>query len=123
MSAQSSYASLCKNSFGNGAKINLVVGTTSSKKNEGENGAEKSETAAIILGLNDEEMIDADDTDLTEWLSKLHLHHIWKKLNGLGVTEIEDMTLLDEEDLNSLDLKKIEIKKLRRAIAKLEESD
>ena len=119
MTAQSSHASLCKNTFGSGAKINLVVGTTSSKKN----GGEKSETAAIILGLNDEEMIDADDTDLTEWLSKLHLHHIWKKLNGLGVAEIEDMTLLDEEDLNSLDLKKIEIKKLRRAIAKLEESD
>lgn len=116
MSAQSSYASLCKNSFGNGAKINLVVGTTSSKKNEGENGAEKSETAAIILGLNDD-----DDTKLTQWLSKLHLDHIFKKLEELGVAEIEDMTLLDEEDLNSLDLKKVQMKKLKRAIAELEE--
>ena len=119
MTAQNTHASISQNSFGTGAKINLVVGTSSKK-----NGKEKSETAAIILGLNDDqEMIDGDDTDLTEWLSKLHLHHILKKLNGLGVAEIEDMTLLDEEDLNSLDLKKIEIKKLRRAISKLEESD
>jgi len=119
MTAQSTRATLSQNSFGSGAKINVVVGTSSKK-----NGREKSETAAIILGLNDDqEMIDADDTDLTEWLSKLHLHHIFKKLEELGVAEIEDMTLLDEEDLNSLDLKKIEIKKLRRAIAKLEESD
>ena len=119
MTSQSTHASISQNSFGKGAKINLVVGTSSKK-----NGKEKSETAAIILGLNnDEEMIDGDDTDLTEWLSKLHLHHILKKLEELGVAEIEDMTLLDEEDLNSLDLKKVQMKKLKRAIAKLEESD
>ena len=119
MTSQSTHASISQNSFGKGAKINLVVGTSSKK-----NGEKKSETAAIILGLNDDqEMIDADDTDLTEWLSKLHLHHFFKKLEDLGVAEIEDMTLLDEEDLNSLDLKKVQMKKLKRAIAKLEESD
>ena len=111
MTAQSSHASVCKNSFGNGAKINVVVGTTSKK-----NGEKRSETAAIILGLNDD-----DDTKLTEWLSKLHLDHILKKLEELGVAETEDMTLLDEEDLNSLNLKKIQMKKLKRAIAELEE--
>lgn len=111
MTAQSSHASVCKNSFGSGAKINVVVGTTSKK-----NGEKRSETAAIILGLNDD-----DDTKLTEWLSKLHLDHILKKLEELGVAETEDMTLLDEEDLNSLNLKKIQMKKLKRAIAELEE--
>ena len=114
MTAQNTHASISQNSFGTGAKINLVVGTSSKK-----NGKEKSETAAIILGLND----DNDDTKLTQWLSKLHLDHILKKLEELGVAEIEDMTLLDEEDLNSLDLKKVQMKKLKRAIAKLEESD
>ena len=114
MTAQNTHASISQNSFGTGAKINLVVGTSSKK-----NGKEKSETAAIILGLND----DDDDTKLTQWLSKLHLDHILKKLEELGVAEIEDMTLLDEEDLNSLDLKKVQMKKLKRAIAKLEESD
>ena len=105
MTAQSSHASVCKNSFGSGAKINVVVGTTSKK-----NGEKRSETAAIILGLNnDEEMIDADDTKLTEWLSKLHLDHILKKLEELGVAETEDMTLLDEEDFESLNLKKIQM--------------
>ena len=108
MTAQSSHASVSQNSFGSGAKINVVVGTSSKK-----NGREKSETAAIILGLND------DDTKLTQWLSKLHLDHILKKLEELGVAETEDMTLLDEEDLNSLDLKKIQMKKLKRAIAEL----
>ena len=111
MTAQSSHASVCKNSFGSGAKINVVVGTSSKK-----NGEKRSETAAIILGLNDD-----DDTKLTEWLSKLHLDHILKKLEELGVAETEDMTLLDEEDLNSLNLKKIQMKKLKRAIAELEE--
>ena len=111
MTAQSSHASVCKNSFGSGAKINVVVGTTSKK-----NGEKRSETAAIILGLNDD-----DDTKLTEWLSKLHLDHILKKLEELGVADTEDMTLLDEEDLNSLNLKKIQMKKLKRAIAELEE--
>ena len=115
MTAQSSHASVCRNSFGSGAKINVVVGTSSKK-----NGKEKSETTAIILGLNDdEEMIDLDDTKLTEWLTKLHLDHIFKKLEELGVAGTEDMTLLDEEDLNSLDLKKIQMKKLKRAIAEL----
>ena len=112
MTAQNTHASISQNSFGTGAKINLVVGTSSKK-----NGKEKSETAAIILGLND----DDDDTKLTQWLSKLHLDHILKKLEELGVAEIEDMTLLDEEDLNSLNLKKIQMKKLKRAIAELEE--
>jgi len=111
MTAQNTHASISQNSFGTGAKINLVVGTSSKK-----NGKEKSETAAIILGLNDD-----DDTKLTQWLSKLHLDHIFKKLEELGVAEIEDMTLLDEEDLNSLDLKKVQMKKLKRAIAELEE--
>ena len=54
MTAQSSHASVCRNSFGSGAKINVVVGTTSKK-----NGDKRSETAAIILGLND----DDDDTE------------------------------------------------------------
>ena len=112
MTSQSTHASISQNSFGKGAKINLVVGTSSKK-----NGREKSETAAIILGLND----DDDDTKLTQWLSKLHLDHILKKLEELGVAETEDMTLLDEEDLNSLNLKKIQMKKLKRAIAELEE--
>ena len=117
MTAQSSHASVCRNSFGSGAKINVVVGTSSKK-----NGKEKSETTAIILGLNDdEEMIDLDDTKLIEWLTKLHLDHIFKKLEELGVAGTEDMTLLDEEDLNSLNLKKIQMKKLKRAIAELEE--
>ena len=113
MTAQNTHASISQNSFGTGAKINLVVGTSSKK-----NGREKSETAAIILGLNDD---DDDDTKLTQWLSKLHLDHILKKLEELGVAETEDMTLLDEEDLNSLNLKKIQMKKLKRAIAELEE--
>ena len=111
MTAQNTHASISQNSFGTGAKINLVVGTSSKK-----NGREKSETAAIILGLNDD-----DDTKLIQWLSKLNLDHILKKLEELGVAETEDMTLLDEEDLNSLNLKKIQMKKLKRAIAELEE--
>ena len=50
MTAQNTHASISQNSFGTGAKINLVVGTSSKK-----NGKEKSETAAIILGLNDDD--------------------------------------------------------------------
>ena len=41
-------------------------------------------------------------------------------LRQTGAEEIEHMTLLDEEDLYSLNLKNIQMKKLHRAIAKIE---
>ena len=68
---------------------------------------EKEESQAITLHLQDSN----DDQTLTKWLSTLHLDHIYNKLKELGAEEIEDMTLLDEEDFNSLGLKNIQMKK------------
>ena len=113
MTTQAAVASMSKNSFGNGASISINVSNSSKKKKDNE---EKEESQSIALHLQDSN----DDQTLTKWLSTLHLDHIYNKLKELGVEEIEDMTLLDEEDLNSLDLKKIQMKKLKRAIANIE---
>jgi len=60
---------------------------------------------------------------LAQWLKKLRLDRIATKLRDLGVEDVQDTTLLDEEDLKSLNLKKIEMKNLLRGIAKLEENN
>tara|TARA_B100001123_G_scaffold442696_1_gene586896 strand:- start:809 stop:1147 length:339 start_codon:yes stop_codon:yes gene_type:complete len=112
MTTQAAAASMCKNSFGNGAKISINVSNSSKKKKDNE---EKEESQAITLNLHDDNVM-----TLPKWLSGLHLDHIFNNLKELGVEEIEDMTLLDEEDLNSLNLKKIQMKKLKRAIAHIE---
>ena len=112
MTTQAAVASMSDNSFGNGANIRIDVSNSSKKGNE-----EKVESQAITVNLHN------DDQTLTKWLSTLHLDHIYNKLKELAVEEIEDMTLLDEEDLNSLDLKKIQMKKLQRAIAKIADSN
>ena len=111
MTTQAAAASMCKNSFGNGASISINVSNSSKKKKDNE---EKEESQAITLHLHD------DDQTLAKWLSVLHLDHIFNNLKELGVEEIEDMTLLDEEDFNSLNLKKIQMKKLKRAINTIE---
>ena len=113
MTTQAAVATMNKNSFGNGAKISINVSNSSKKKKDNE---EKEESQSIALHLQDSN----DEQTLTKWLSVVHLDHIYNKLKELGVEEIEDMTLLDEEDLNSLDLKKIQMKKLKRAIANIE---
>ena len=113
MTTQAAAANMSKNSFGNGANISIKVCNSSKKKNDNE---EKEESQALTLHLQDSD----DDKTLTKWLNGLHLDHIYGKLKELGVEEIEDATLLDEEDLNALDLKKIQMKKLKRAIANIE---
>jgi len=115
MTTQSASANLSKNQFGDGAKISINV-TNSSKRKKGDE--EKVEDQAITLHFHDSD--DEKPPTLAKWLSIIHLDHIFNKLKELGVEEIEDMTLLDEEDLNSLDLKKIQMKKLKRAIANIE---
>tara|TARA_Y100001970_G_C14153835_1_gene814328 strand:+ start:958 stop:1305 length:348 start_codon:yes stop_codon:yes gene_type:complete len=115
MTTQAANASLCKNQFGDGAKISINVTNSSNKKKGRE---EKVENQAITLHLH--ESADEKPPTLTEWLSIIHLDHIFNKLKELGVEEVEDMNLLDEEDMNSLDLKKIQMKKLKRAIANIE---
>ncbi len=111
MTTQAAVASMSDNSFGNGAQISINVSNRSKKKKGNE---EKEESQAIAVNLRQ------DDETLTKWLGNLHLDHIFAKLKELGAEEIEDMTLLDEEDLNSLNLKKIQMKKLQRAIAQIE---
>ena len=110
MTTQAAAANLSKNNFGNGANISINVSNNSKKGDE-----EKSQAITLHLHESDDEK----PMTLAKWLSTLHLDHVYNKLKELGVEEIEDMTLLDEEDLNSLDLKKIQMKKLNRAIAKL----
>ena len=111
MTTQAAVATMNKNSFGDGAKISINVSNSSKKKKDNE---EKEESQAITVNLHQ------DDETLTKWLDHLHLDHIFAKLKELGAEEIEDMTLLDEEDFNSLGLKKIQMKKLKRAIANIE---
>ena len=111
MTTQAAVASMSKNSFGNGASISINVSNSSKKKKDNE---EKKESQSITVNLHENEQT------LTKWLSVIHLGHIYNKLKELGAEEIEDMTLLDEEDFNSLDLKKIQMKKLKRAIANIE---
>ena len=115
MTSQAAAASMCKNHFGNGAKINISVGTTAKKGDE----KPATTTAAISMEVDTEE----ETVTLAQWLKKLRLDRIDTKLRDLGAEDVQDMPLLDEEDLQSLDLKKIEMKKLKRAIAKLEETD
>jgi len=112
MTTQAAVANTNGNSFGDGAKISINVSTNSKKKMPNE---EKESSQAITLQFQNSE----EDKTLTKWLSAIHLDHIYNKLKELGVEEIEDTTLLDEEDLNSLDLKKIQMKKLKRAIANI----
>lgn len=114
MTSQAAAANFSKNTIGDGGHISINVTTTSKK-----NGKEKSESAATFINLNNED----HDTTLVEWLKKLRLDKIFTKLQDLGVEDVEDALLLDEEDLQSLDLKKIEMKKLMRAIAKLEQNN
>ena len=112
MSSQLASANLSKNKFGNGANISIKVTNSSKKGNE-----EKSQSSSMALVINDSD--DENNKTLVQWLTALHLFNIYNKLKELGVEDIEDMTLLDEEDLNSLELKKIKMKKLKRAIAKI----
>ena len=117
MTTQAANANLNKNQFGDGAKISINVSNSSRQPN-----IEKVKTQSIALEFRDR---DSDsDTEkqmtLTKWLSVLHLDNIYNKLKELGVEETEDMTLLDEEDFESLHLKKIQMKKLRRAILAIE---
>ena len=74
----------------------------------------------VAVALNIGDRNDDNAMTLVKWLSVLHLDHIFNNLKELGVEEIEDMTLLDEEDFNSLNLKKIQMKKLKRAINTIE---
>ena len=113
MTSQSAAANLNKNNFGEGAKVTITVSNSSKKGDEKKAGS--SSCAAIVINDSDDE----NNITLVKWLNNLHLDGICNKLEELGVSETEDMTLLDEEDLASLNLKKIEIKKLKRAIVKL----
>ena len=117
MTSQAAASSLCKNTFGNGASININVGTSSKKGGE----EKTSNTSASVTLINDND--DEHTPTLIEWLKKLRLDKILPKLQDIGVEDVEDATLLDEEDIQSLDLKKIEKKKLTRAIAKLSDSN
>ena len=110
MTTQTAEANLSKNSFGNGAKISINVSNNSKKGDK-----EKSQEIALRFQESDDEK----SITFAKWLNALHLDHVFDKLKELGVEDIEDMTLLDEEDFNSLNLKKIQMKKLNRAIAKL----
>ena len=115
MTTQAAVATMNKNSFGDGASISINVSNSSKKKKDNE---EKEESHAVALNIGDH----SDDNAMTlvKWLSLLHLDNIFNNLKELGVEEIEDMTLLDEEDFNSLNLKKIQMKKLKRAIDAIE---
>ena len=116
MTSQAAASSLCKNHFGSGASINIRVGTSAKKDDDKK---PSTTTAAISMEVDTEE----ETVTLAQWLKKLRLDRIDTKLRDLGAEDVQDMPLLDEEDLQSLDLKKIEMKKLKRAIAKLEETD
>ena len=119
MTTQIAASNISKNRFGNGAVVSVNVSNGSKKGKE-----KKKKTQTIALEFLDSDSdIDSDNEKqmpLTKWLSALHLDNIYNKLKELGVEETEDMTLLDEEDFESLNLKKIQMKKLRRAIAKIE---
>jgi len=106
--ASAASASLNKNQFGDGAKINVQVHAGSSTKKR------KPVSAAIIFNEEDE------DAPFAKWLKKMHLSRIFNQLDGVGVVAAEDLLLLDEDDLQELNLKKLELKKLRRAIATLQ---
>ena len=114
MTSQAAAANFCKNTIGDGGQITISVGTSSKK-----NGEEKSASSTTFINLDNED----HTTTLVEWLKKLRLDKIFTKLQDLGVEDVAHIILLDEEDLQSLDLKKIEMKKLMRAIAKHEQNN
>lgn len=53
----------------------------------------------------------------------MHLSRIFNQLDEVEVVDAEDLLLLEEDDLQGLNLKKIELIKLRRAIATLQEAN
>lgn len=113
--ASAASASLNNNEFGNGASINISVSNSTKNKD----GSGKSETQKIAVALEDTEQ----KTELALWLENAHLLQIAGALEAAGVTHPSDTLLLDEEDLAELDLKKVPMKKLRRAIDELRTSE
>ena len=113
--ATSAAAHLHGNDFGNGASVNICV-TNSTKHKDGSG---KSETREIAVALEDTE----PKTQLVLWLESTRLLQIAGALAELGVTHPSDTLLLDEEDLEELGLKKIQMKKLQRAICELRSSE
>ena len=117
MTTQIATSTIAKNQFGEGAVVSVNVSNSSKK---GKEKKKKIQTIALEFLDSDSDSDNEKQMPLTKWLSALHLDNIYNKLKELGVEETEDMTLLDEEDFESLNLKKIQMKKLRRAIAKIE---
>ena len=119
MTTQIAASTISKNQFGEGAVVSVNV-SNGSQKGKGKKKKKKTQTIALEFLDSGSDSDNEQQIPLAKWLSALHLDNIYNKLKELGVEETEDMTLLDEEDFESLHLKKIQMKKLRRAILAIE---
>ena len=68
--------------------------------------------------LNDEKKAVAGVPDLKSWLDEHKLGHIEAKLREYGVSAVSDLNDLDESDLDSAGIKKVDKKKLTKALEK-----
>ena len=114
MSSQHSVSNVNGNLFGEGAKLDIKCTNT---RKVGENVQET--TSHVIVDHTKPD--DAGTNELIDWLKKIRLENILVGLTELGAEDLEDMLELEDDDLETLQLKKIPMKRLKRAIAKLEE--
>ena len=110
MSTQQAISHITGNKFGNGTGVSINTTTTT------EDGVRKSHSSIQIKT----DTIPETQSTLEEWLKNIRLSRIFKTLVDFGAEDIEDLRDLDDDDFTSLQLKKLEMKRLKRAIEKLE---
>ena len=117
MTTQQAVSNMCGNTFGAGADIGINVTTTTTKEN-----GETVRKSLSSIHIKQEPVSDEKHSSLENWLKNIRLSKILKNLVELGAEDVEDVVDLDDEDIASLQLKKLETKRFQRAITKLKSS-
>ena len=81
-------------------------------------GLKRNDKNKLSKALNDEKKAAAGVPNLKSWLDEHKLGHIEAKLREYGVSELSDVEDLDESDLNSAGLTKLDKNKLTKALEK-----
>ena len=80
--------------------------------------ADQSERTCILCNT-----VNQNENNLNTWLDSINLSHVYYSLIELGATDkVKDLVDLDKEDIDELGLKKLEKKRLWRAVEKIKSS-
>ena len=114
MTTQAAISNMVGNTFGSGADIGINVSTTTTKEN-----GETVRKSHSSIHIKQDPVENESHSSLKNWLENIRLSKIFDALVELGAEEVEDLVDLDEEDITSLQLRKLEDKRFRRGIESL----